>query len=89
MKRNHIWQAIELELRAAKKLQPNWPDHVCAQAGIVTKESGELMQACLDRKYDKAEAKQLQELQIERIRKTAIQSAVSAIRFLENLKETL
>ena len=87
MKRNHIWQAIELELREAKKFHPNWPDHVAAQAGMVIKESGELMQACLDRKYDKVEAKQLQQLQIQRIRKTAIQSAVAAIRFLENLKE--
>lgn len=38
MKRNHIWQAIELELREAKKFHPQWPDHVAAQAGMVIKE---------------------------------------------------
>lgn len=87
MKRNQIWQEIELQLRQAKKINPHWPDHVAAQAGIVCKNSGELMQACLDRKYEKAEAKQMQDLQIERIKKAAIYSAIAAIRFLENLKE--
>lgn len=87
MKRNHIWQEIELQLRQAKKINPHWPDHVAAQAGIVCKNSGELMQACLDRKYEKPEAERLKGLQTERIRKAAIYSVVAGIRFLENLKE--
>lgn len=85
MKRNQIWQAIELELRAAKKLQPNWPDHVCAQAGKVIDECGKLMHSSLEWKYNRSES--FQKEQIENIKETAIATAVAAIRFMENLKE--
>lgn len=86
MNRNKIWQAIELELRNSKKKHPNWPDHVAAQAGIVCEESGELMQACLQWKYERKEndAEQKEQMRIE-----AIHTAATAIRFLENLKETI
>ena len=87
MKRNHIWQAIELELREAKKFHPNWPDHVCAPAGKVVNESGNLMRVCLECKYEKADVKEMQEMQLVNIKDAAIASAVAAIRFLENLKE--
>jgi sugar (pentulose or hexulose) kinase len=86
MKRNHIWQLIELELRAAKKKHPNWPDHVCAQAGIVVEEAGELMRAALQWKYERNANEVVEEQQKEELKKEAIQTAVTAIRFLENLK---
>jgi hypothetical protein len=81
MKKTEIWQAIELELRNAKKAFPGWPDHPAAQAGIVVEEAGELMKACLQWKYQRTGPEQIEEM-----KKEAIQTAVTAIRFLENLK---
>lgn len=89
MKRNQIWQAIELELRESKKFHPQWPDHVAAQAGMVTDESGKLMHTCLQWKYEKADDKVIQARQIENMKEVAITTAVAAIRFLENLKENI
>ena len=86
MKRNEIWQTIELELRKAKKKFPGWPDHPAAQAGIVVEEAGELMQASLQWKYERSASEVVQEVQKERMRDEAIQTAAMAIRFLENLK---
>lgn len=85
MKRNEIWPAIELELRNAKKKHPRWPDHPAAQAGIVVEEAGELMQAALQFKYNGSSAELVLEAQKERMKSEAIQTAVAAIRFLENL----
>ncbi|MES2004305.1 MAG: hypothetical protein V4450_07275 [Bacteroidota bacterium] len=85
MNRNEIWQAIELELRHVKKKHPRWPDHPAAQAGIVVEEAGELMQACLDFKYQRSNSEIVLDVQKERMRKEALQTAVTAIRFLENL----
>lgn len=86
MNRKEIWQAIETEMRKAKKKFPTWPDHVCAKAGIVCEEAGELMQACLQWKYQRSDSEVVQSEQVERMREEAIQTAVTAIRFLENLK---
>ena len=86
MQRKEIWQAIELELRKAKKKFPNWPDHPAAQAGIVCEEAGELMKASLQWKYERDASEVVQEVQIERMRDEAIQTAAMSIRFLENLK---
>lgn len=86
MKRNQIWQDIELELRKEKKRHPNYPDHVAAQAGIVCRESGELMNACLDFKYERKEMNAFHLQQKDAIKDAAIQTVVSAIRFLENFK---
>ena len=85
-KRNEIWQSIELEIRKAKKKFPGWPDHPAAQAGIVVEEAGELMQACLQWKYERSSEAVVQDVQRERMREEAIQCAAMAIRFLENLK---
>ena len=85
MQRKEIWPAIELELRSSKKNHPNYPDHVCGQAGIVVEEAGELMRAALDWKYGRATEVELQKNQIAALRDEAIQTAASAIRFLENL----
>lgn len=83
-KRNEIWQAIETEIRRAKKKFPSWPDHPAAQAGIVCEESGELMKACLQWKYERNNNEVVQEVQKERMKEEAIQVAAMAIRFLEN-----
>lgn len=72
------------ELKRAKREHPNWPDHPAAQAGIVCEESGELMKACLQWKYEKDPVNK--EIQIKNMRDEAIQTAAMAIRFLENLK---
>lgn len=85
MNRNQIWQAIELEIRNSKKKHPNWPDHVAAQAGIVTDEAGKLMHSCLEWKYNRSKA--FEKAQMEDIKEVAITTAVAAIRFLENLKD--
>lgn len=79
-----IFESIELELRKARRKHPNWPDHAAAQAGIVCEEAGELMRACLQWKYERnpnEEQKQLQDIKEE-----AVQVAVTAIRFLQNLR---
>ena len=83
MNRQSIWAEIELELRAAKKKFPGWPEHAAAQAGIVVEEAGELMQACLQYKYQRKDL--TEDEHKARMRKEAIQTAVTAIRFLENL----
>lgn len=87
MNRNSIWQEIELELRSAKKKHPNWPDHVVAQAGIVCEEAGELIRSCINWKYEKGETDIVQQSQKEQMKKEAIHTAATAIRFLENLKQ--
>jgi hypothetical protein len=85
MDRKQIWQEIELELRKAKKKFPNWPDHPAAQAGIVSEESGELMKAALQWKYERGKTDDHQMKQKEEMKQEAIQTAAMAIRFLENL----
>jgi hypothetical protein len=86
MERNRIWEAIELELRSAKRAHPNWPDHPAAQAGIVVEEAGELMKAALQWKYERADKSIDEQEQLYSMRDEAIQTAAMAIRFLENLK---
>lgn len=84
--RNDIWLAIDREVRKAKKKFPSWPDHPAAQAGIVCEESGELMQAALEFKYEKGKDGRSIEEQKDQMRMEAIHTAAMAIRFLENLK---
>lgn len=84
MNKKEIWESIELEMRSAKKKHPNWPYHPAAQCGIIVEEIGELMQACLDKKFEFG--KLSKEAHMQRIKEEAIQVAVTAIRFLENLK---
>jgi len=86
MKKNEIWQAIAIELKTAKKKFPHWPTHPAAKAGIVMEEAGELMQASLQFKYEKGKKGQTIDQQKQNMRDEAIQVAVTAIRFLENLK---
>ena len=85
MKREEIWTRIDTELKKAKKKFPNWPDHPAAQAGIVCEEAGELMQACLQWKYERNTSEVVQEVQVERMIEEAVHTIVSAFRFLENI----
>lgn len=86
METNKIWDAVNEELKKAKRAHPNWPDHVAAQAGIVCEEAGELMQAALEFKYEKGKKGRTRTEQKQCMEKEAIQTIVTAIRFLENLK---
>jgi hypothetical protein len=86
MRANTIMVDIAIELKMAKKKFPNWPDHPAAQAGIVCEEAGELMRACLQWKYERANEEIVKEVQRERMREEAIHTAVTAIRFLENFE---
>lgn len=85
MKHNQIWQEIEIELRADKRINPNYPDHVAAQAGKVSAQAGRLMESALSYKYHHGK-KAVTDYQVKKMRKAAIRTAASAIRFLENLK---
>lgn len=87
MKINDIWQAVAMELKKAKKKHPNWPDHICGKAGIVVEETGELMQACVQLKYEVGKDKDSQAAQLVKIETEAIHVIATAIRFLENLKQ--
>jgi len=66
------------ELIAAEKKFPGWPDDVVHAAGIVTEESGELMQAALDYYYGR-------EKSIDKMKKEATQTAAMGLRFLINI----
>lgn len=86
MNNREIFEALELEIRESKKKHPNWPDHVCGQAGIVCEEAGELMRAAVNYKYQKSKDACYRKQQQEELKKEALHTAVTAIRFLENIK---
>lgn len=85
MNKKKLWTEIGVGFQQHKKLIPNWPDHVAAQAGIVSEASGRLMAACLEHKYKRIGAPS--EVQLCKMKQEAIRTAVTAIRFLENMKE--
>lgn len=79
MTRKEIWESIEIELRRNRVNQPSFPDHIVAQAGVVCGESGDLMNAAIKIKYRGEDP--------ELAKRSAIKTAVAAIRLLENLKD--
>ena len=81
MNNKKILEGIEIELRRIKKRQKNFPDHLCAQAGSVTNEAANLMQAALINKYSE-QFVNTQELIIY-----ALRTAAMAIRFVENISK--
>jgi|DEB19_MinimDraft_2_1074335.scaffolds.fasta_scaffold06314_4 hypothetical protein len=87
MTNSEIWNAINDELRSAKKAHPIWPDHIASRAGFVVEEAGELMQAALEYKYEKGKKGRNRQQQIDQMKKEAVHTVVTAIRFLENLKQ--
>ena len=74
----NLMSEIFIELAYAEKKFPTWPDNVIEQAAIVCEESGELIRAALQLKYEGGN--------VEECRKEAIQTAAMAIRFIKNLK---
>jgi len=87
MKHQSIITQIMTAHRFDKKENPSWPDHPAAQAGKVSIEVGELMQAANDFKYHRGKEKDEQADQIRKMRKEAIEVAVKAIRFLESWED--
>lgn len=83
MKRNEEMtkeKAVELilaELERAEKLHPHWPVDIIHDAAIVAEESGELIQATLQYKYENGSH--------YKIEQEAIHTGAMAIRFLINL----
>lgn len=80
-----IMDDVLKELKRAKRKHPNWPDHIVARAGIVCEEAGELMKASLEFKYEKGKDSKSKDLMIEEMRKEAIHTAATALRFIEEL----
>lgn len=67
---------IMAELEKAEEKHPIWPKDMIHAAAIVGEESGELIRAALQFKYENGEAKEAFT--------EAIQTAVTSIRFLKN-----
>lgn len=84
LNKHSIFKLIDDELKRAKRLHRNWPDHVAAQAGIVVEEAGELMRAAINWKYERSGDPATEEEQRKAIREEAVHTAATAIRFLEN-----
>ena len=72
-----IFQEIAEEIERAETKHPDWPADIIHAAAIVGEESGELTRAALQYIYEKGT--------LEAAKKEAIQTAVTAIRFLSHL----
>lgn len=73
----NIINGIVYELQHAERKHPDWPRDIVHAAAIVNEESGELIRASLQVEYENGE--------LQAAQKEAIQTAVTAIRFLKNL----
>ncbi len=82
-----IIDEILAELKRAKKKHPSWPDHIVARAAIVGEESGELIREAVNYKYELPNDPEERKASIDRMRKEAIQTAATSIRFIESLKD--
>lgn len=69
------------ELQAAIKKHPKWPNDLIHAAAIVTEENGELMQACLQHKYEGGN--------FDNIEKEAVQTGAMCMRLIFNLPTPL
>lgn len=81
-KRQEMWNLIEAEMKRAKKTYPSWPVHAAAQAGVVVKQSGDLMKAAINVKYRRGNGLSSERLEMKR---SAIKTIVAAMRLLENI----
>ena len=78
-----ILQDLELITREYTKSQPGWPVHLVAQAGMVSRECGELMNKSLSRKYDTPLTDQGDaEIELYSIRFSALRTAAAAFRMI-------
>jgi hypothetical protein len=74
---NTITENILTELKRAEVKFPFWPTDVIYAAAIVNEESGELIRAALQLKYENGN--------ISELKKEAIQCAAMCIRFLKHI----
>jgi NTP pyrophosphatase (non-canonical NTP hydrolase) len=72
-----IINEIVEEVKRAETKHPHWPDNPIEAAAITCEESGELIRAALQLKYEGGDK--------ESVRKEAIQTAATCIRLLKNL----
>ena len=86
MKRNEIWQEVNYRYKQDKKENPSWPDHVCAQAGMVTAQAGLLAIAANDFKYSNDMSELEKEIFHNDMQDSAINVIIKAVRFLEKLQ---
>lgn len=84
--RMNLLREIIAELKSAKKKNPQWYQHPSSQAGMVTKEVGELMKTCMQWKYERPVTPEAQKELFDNMRRAALATCAQAIRFLENLK---
>lgn len=72
-----LMTAIIYEYNVAKEKHPAWPTDIIHASAIVAEESGELTRAALQHTYENGSLMDAE--------KEAIQTAVTCIRFIENL----
>ncbi|MEL6931434.1 MAG: hypothetical protein AAFO95_22845 [Cyanobacteria bacterium J06600_6] len=72
-----VFESIVRELMRAETKHPDWPTDPIHAGAIVSEEAGELIRECLQISYEEGDKKLAA--------KEAIQTAVTAIRFLQNL----
>lgn len=82
MRRQEIWAQVDAEMKRAKKKYKSFPDHPAAQAGVVVKQSGDLMKASLNVKYKRGNGLSSEKIQMK---KSAIKTIVAAFRLLEQI----
>jgi NTP pyrophosphatase (non-canonical NTP hydrolase) len=66
-----------LEVDRAEKKHPDWPRDLVYAGAIVAEESGELIRACVQSKFEQGDR--------EEVRKEAIQTIATCIRLLKNM----
>lgn len=86
MEENVIMEEIRTEVKRSKKQLPVLPDHVMARAAIIAEDSGELLRACRNHKYEASSREDKERWKMVMKRK-AIQTAASCFRFLEALSD--
>ncbi|WP_121812764.1 hypothetical protein [Mucilaginibacter kameinonensis] len=77
MRLSEVVNEILIEVNRAESKHPKWPKDRIHAAAIVAEESGELVRAALQEKYEGG--------YVEEVRKEAIQTAATCIRLLKNL----
>ena len=75
LKKNNIFDEIDITLQDAIKKWPNWV-YMSDALNIISEEIGEMIQACNQYNYENGDKKE--------IKKEALQSAAMIIRFLMN-----
>lgn len=82
IKRQEIWAMVDAEMKRARKKYKSFPDHPAAQAGVVVKQSGDLMKASLNVKYKRGNGFSSEKL---KMRSSAVKTIVAAFRLLEEI----